>query len=497
MSQTNGVLSSSVSEAQNEKERSTDTRSTSAVFKSLVRGSGTAIVGGLVSQALKAVVLVVLARSFSAAQFGAFSFASSVNAFLFIIAQFGLPVFGAREVSQSGTVSHGLLRAVTGARLLLAVAGTVIALVILRLSPGATREEFWLVAGFGFSNVVLSWLYDWVFQGLGRLHLWALVNIVWQGLWLALTIVDIHVKGSIVQVSFGYTVAAAAAALIGWLFVGRVGEERHAVARLPAYSVRGVLKSGANLGAGTLLITILVWTDGIVVRFMDGQQAAGVYAAGNRISLALAMLGSFYVLGAFPQLSSSAAAQSAEFSRYFQRAYEDLAFLFIPGSLWAIVYAPRIMMILFGRADYLAGVVVFRIFQVVLLLSVFGNLYGMGALVPYRRDHSYRKMLLVSGVVLLVLCPVFTLRWGPNGAALAALISQMLILLLFIVEARDLVQPDHVKALAFPVLVAVVPLLPGMVFHLGFWYSVPLLVLVYLAVVLWRQPVLRTRTVQG
>src|SRR6266478_9136128 len=101
-----------------------ETRSPSASAISLVRSSGTAIAGGLVSQALKAAVMIYVARIFDASDFGSFSFANSVNAFLFIIAQFGLPVFGAREVAQAGRLERGLLEAITEARLLLGGAGT-------------------------------------------------------------------------------------------------------------------------------------------------------------------------------------------------------------------------------------------------------------------------------------------------------------------------------------------------------------------------------------
>jgi polysaccharide transporter, PST family len=488
MSQTNQVLRSSLNEGVVEETTGAAARSSSVGMISLARGSGIAIAGGLVSQALKAAVIILLARSFSTNQFGAFSFANSVNAFLFIISQFGLPVFGAREVAQYGGVPSGLLRAITEARLLLGLLGALLVVAVLFFSAGVTREEVWLVAGFGLSNVALSCLYDWVFQGAGKLHLWAVVNIAWQGLWLLFTIVGIHTRASIVMASFGYAAGAGVAALIGLPWLRRLRERYSASHKVPSYSMRHVLKAGANLGIGTLLITVLVWTDTIVVRLLRGQQAAGVYAAGNRISLALAMLASFYVLGAFPRLSRSAADSPADFSRYFQRAYEDLALLFIPGSLWAIVYAPRVMLILFGHKDYLAGVGVFRIFQIFLLVASFSNLYGMGALVANRRDRAYRRVLVISLGVMLVLCPILTVKWGIEGTAVAVLVGQAVSLALFAAKSGDVVHAEHLRTLALPLMIGMIPLVPGILFHLGFWSSAASLALVYLGIALWRHP---------
>ena len=467
-----------------------ETRSPGAVAASVVRSSGTAIAGGLVSQALKAAVMIYVARAFGTADFGSFSFANSVNAFLFMFAQFGLPVFGVREVAQAGHLERGLLRAITEARLLLAVSGTVVALAVLYFVPGVTRIEFWLVAGFGLSNVALSGFFDWAFQGMGRLHLWATINITWQALWLVFTMVTFYAHGSITLVSFGFAAAALVAGMLGWPWLRRLMHSPAETASVHTYSVRSVIGASANLGVGTLLITVLVWTDTIIVRLVAGQQAVGAYAAGNRVALALAMLASFYVMGAFPKLSKSAMKSPQEYSKNFQRAYEHLAILFLPGIFWAVFYAPQIMVVLFRRPDYLAGVAVFRIFQVFLWLNIIGNLYGMGGLVAHRKDHAYRRALVISGGALLVLCPVVTLRWGLAGAALAVVFCQGISLALFMVETRHFVRAEHFKALGPPALIGIALVLAAAAFHLRFWSSVAALVLAYLIILVWRHPVL-------
>jgi len=298
----------------------------------------------------------------------------------------------------------------------------------------------------------LSGFFDWAFQGMGRLHLWAAINIVWQALWLVFTIIAFYAHGSIALVSFGFSAAALIAGMLGWPWFRRLMQLPRVTASTPAYSVRSVISASANLGVGTLLITVLVWTDTIIVRLVQGQHAAGAYAAGNRVALALAMLASFYVLGAFPKLSQLAMMSPQEYSKNFQRAYEHLAILFLPGIFWAVFYAPQIMVVLFKRPDYLAGVAVFRIFQVFLLLNIIGNLYGMGGLVAHRKDHAYRRALVISGSALLVLCPALTLRWSLVGAAVAVVFCQGISLVLFMVETRHFVHAEHIKALGPPAL---------------------------------------------
>jgi len=114
----------------------------------------------------------------------------------------------------------------------------------------------------------------------------------------------------------------------------------------------------------------------------------------------------------------------------------------------------------------------------------------MGGLVAHHRDHAYRRGLAVSSATLLVLCPILTLRWGIIGAAIAAALSQVVNLILFMVDARDLVHPEYIKTLGVPVLMAAIPVLLGMIIHLGFWTSVTAIVLIYMGAVIWRRPVL-------
>jgi O-antigen/teichoic acid export membrane protein len=322
------------------------------------------------------------------------------------------------------------------------------------------------------------------------LDLWATLNITWQGLWLILTILVVRAHTSIALVSLAFAAAALVASVTAWPWLRRLVQQTDEHAAISPYSMKSVIASSANLGVGALLITVLVWTDTIIVRSVAGQRAAGVYAAGNRIALALVMLASFYVLGAFPKLSQSAMISVQEFSKYFDRVYEDLALLFIPGSVWAFARAPQIMLLVFKRPEYLAGVGVFRIFQVFLLVCVLSNLYGMGVLVTHHRDHAYRRALLISAVAMLVLCSLLTVRWGPGGAAIAVLLGQVLSLVLFMAETRDIVRVGHLKILALPALVGLVPVLGGMILHVGFWISVVLLVLTYVVIAVWRHPAL-------
>lgn len=446
----------------------------------LTRKSAVATAGGVLGQGLKFFVYLYIAREFSSADFGSIAFANAVNAFILIASQFGLPVYGSRAVASSGKVEARLLFSVAVCRVGLALAGTAAALGILAATPGVSSRDYLLVAFFGLSNLPLAAFFDWAFQGLNRQVASALLNAAWQFFWLSLTYIGVQVWKNIIVVPIALCVAAFLASLIGiiWLrFLGLTEAREGGAGELS--EVIQVLRKGHLLGTGTVLLIVIVWADTITVRLLLGEQAAGWYAAGNRAALAISWLVNSYMRGAFPLLCSASRTAAETFRLYFQRAYNELALVFMPVSIWGLFFAPQVILFLFKRNEYLSGVPVFRIFQVVMPLMVFNVLYGTGVLLAFHEDRAYRRILMVAAVTLVVVCPICTHFWGLEGAAISTLLTYVVSIGLFHVRVRHHVRPRHVEALFLPCAAGLAAGLAGAFLHAGLFLALALLALAY------------------
>jgi len=404
-----------------------------AVASRITKHSSIAMLGGLLSQGLKFVVVIYVARKFSTVEFGWFSFAVAVNAYMSIMSNFGLPVFGSRAIAKSGMVAAELLTDVVSVRLLLSAIVTLLGIGVLSLIPEVNRVELMIVALFGLSNLPQAWFFDWVFQGLDRQGSSAALNVAWQAGWLLFTIIACTMGLGIIAVGVGLSLSTLVASTAGYYWLrstpGLISRNEFAPPLLSRAAK--VFRAAAPLGFGTMLISVVVWTDAIYVRLLNGEVAVAVYAAGNRAALALSMLGTFYVQGAFPLLSRASIQSRAFFEQCFTQVFADLAILFVPCSVWAIYYAREIIWIVFRRPEFAAALPVFRIFQVTLLLFVLNNLLGTGVLVAYHRDRAFRRVLVGSTAAFLFLCPLLTWRFGNVGAAISVLLSQVIALTWF------------------------------------------------------------------
>jgi O-antigen/teichoic acid export membrane protein len=437
--------------------------------------------GGLISQALKFLVVIYVARQFSVPEFGLFSFAWAVYAYIFVVSNFGLPMFGSRAVARSGRVCQGLVMEIWWSRACLALVATVLTVGLLTLVPGVSRIELQLVGILGLSNIAQAGIFDWAFQGLHRQEVSAILNVIWQGGWLVLTVAGVRLGLGLRGVAAALFASAFVASAIGysWLTRGALFQRaKNGTERLLHRSWE-MLKSAAPLGSATLLVTVIIWSDAVLVRALQGEQAVGFYAAGNRAALALAMLASTYVQGAFPLLSRMSTEGAPQFSRYFQRCYQDMALCFLPGSLWAIFYAPEIILTIFKKTAYLPAVPIFRIFQVVFLLTALWNLYGMGVIVAHHRDRFFQRVLATTAILFLPLCSLLTALDGIRGTSLAVLLTQASCLAAFMMEGRAYVHANHRSALLFPGLVGAGVAAGGKVLGLSLFPSAVLLAFAY------------------
>jgi O-antigen/teichoic acid export membrane protein len=443
--------------------------------------SATAVVGGALAQGTKLLVVIYVARQFSISQFGLISFAMAVNAFILVVSNFGLPVFGSRAVAVRGGVPRGLLGDIACLRACLALTGVVVTVAFLYLVPSVSRAELLLVTIFGLSDVAQAVLLDWAFQGLHRQAASAILNFIWQAGWFALTALGIRLGMGVSAVPTALAAAGFVAASIGYLWLIRTGKIQSDAKDWEHVLRRSweILKLAAPLGWGTLLVTILVWSDTIVVRLFRGERAVGLYAAGNRLALGLAMIQGLHLLGAFPVLSQASQEGPSRLKQCFQRCYDDMAMVYVPGSLWAVFYAREIILLIYKNPEYLAAVPVFQVFQFTFLLTALSTLFGLGALVASHRDKDYQKVLVLTTSVFLPMCVLFTAWEGNLGASFAAFVAQVVSSVIFLKRTRSVVQPKHAEAVLVPVFIGVTVGAVSKLVGLNLYWSAGVLGLVY------------------
>lgn len=420
------------------------------------RRAARATVFALVATALEKggamALLVLIARTLGADDFGRYAALMALVAFVQLGAELGQePVLVRLLAQRGGAEADTLVQGALAMRLVLAAAGGVllVALGSWALPAIGVRPLIVAAAGMvGASGGVLRAVFRTQHR-LERLCLIALTNVAAFALVLALArALDLGLVGA---------VAAWSAAQLGTSLAALVAAG--GVRRLRPHwrgSVAATLaRSGWALAANAVLLTITLRVGQLIVLRSAGAVQAGYLAAGSRLAEAFALLPEALMLVLLPVLSSyDVAARDAQraLSVTVVRWLGLLALLVIVS---VSVAAPTLIVVLFGAA-YGAAAPALRVSIWLALLAATGAVLTNVAIA-----RGLERVLLavnaVTSAATIVVSLVVVPRYGFVGAAVvslaASVLSQILLAALPATRADVLA---CVRPLRGPVLLAIV-----------------------------------------
>jgi O-antigen/teichoic acid export membrane protein len=202
---------------------------------------------------------------------------------------------------------------------------------------------------------------------------------------------------------------------------------RHLLAIEPP-SIRAIVelwRSSYSFGMVGVSAQILR-ADTAIVNAFSGSYAAGVYAAPARLTSFLAVIPASFSAAVFPRIVRSSAHGTSQRPEILGACVMLAVMVLLLVTL--AIAAPVLILLTLGPA-YSASVLVFRIFLIVVLLNA-ANQPLLALMQAEGREHYAGWVLVASAVIGLV-----TIGWGAYiggaaGAAVGALILQMLQLVL-------------------------------------------------------------------
>lgn len=218
---------------------------------------------------------------------------------------------------------------------------------------------------------------------------------------------------------------------------------RPRIARYPdaPADTRGFIRESFALGLGGLLREGYVRADVLLLRWLAGADAAGLYAPA-RSALNFAMQWPSYLLTvALPPLAAAAHRDFAVFRAQVWRLARNLALFAWPAALFSLPLAPWFLSRLFG-AEYLAAAPALRLLAAAAALAYPGS----AVLTALIARGGARSALWISALAMLFSTAMALLlvpRWPLTGAALARTGAEIVTFALpaFLVLGRPRPQP--------------------------------------------------------
>lgn len=394
---------------------------TEAAGSRLIRGTALRTVGLAFGIALSVGSTALLTRHLGVADYGRYLTIISLLVIVAGLSEAGLDNIGVREyTSLRARERDRAMESLVGIRLLLAAAGTAVAVGFAVVAYDSTMAVGALLGGIGIVALTLSGaLSVQLFSSL-RLGWVAAAELVRQTL-LVLTITALVVAGAGLLPFLASTIPAHLGMLVMVLLLVR-GKIRWRP-RFNRQEWRRLLRIALPFAVATAAGIVYYRVAIILMSLIASNTEVGYFGASFRVVEVLVVIPPLFATSAFPILARSAMGAEVRFRYAVGRMFE-VALLGGAGLALIVVIGAPIAIGVIGGSQFDPSIELLRI-QGLVLLSTFVIATSAYALLALRR---YRAILLAN-VVAVMLVATLTLALVPGldatGAAIAMAVSEI------------------------------------------------------------------------
>ncbi len=389
--------------------------------------------GNMVSRFIKSLIIIYAARVLGAAGWGAFSYTLSLAALFTIFIDFGINGLITRE--SSGENAHRRDSYFVTALAIKSVFLVFVLLGVFFIAPYFVHEDkilnllplMALIVGFDSLRdfgAALS-------RGFEKMEVEAVIQIATNTLIVVAGFVALKISSTEQSLALGYAIGTGVGMVLA--FTPFTAYFRNFRAKFSLGLVRSILARSWSLGVMSLLGSLLINTDMIMIGWYRSLEEVGIYSAANRIVQLVYILPAPIATAFFPQLVR-AFEDPKRFSFILQKSFSILTLLSVPFTIGGVLLSGPIMQFLYGT-KYDAGIMSFLILNLT-YVPIFFGISMSNALFATRREQTLLYTALFSFIGNFTLNLILIPRFGINGSAMSTLINLTLnwILMMYLLK---------------------------------------------------------------
>ncbi len=431
--------------------------------------------GEITGRLLRLAIIIYAARILGAANWGVFSYLTSLAAIFTVFTDVGLKTTLIREITQRPEIKQKYFSTAFLVKLIL-IAFSFLFIVIgtplfSRLPMSETIVVF---IGLLFIFDSLTSFGSSLFRAEEKMEREAAINITTQVVIVVAGFIGLLVKATPESLAAAYALGSGfGLALTAYVLRQPV---KKLFSGFDKKLIRPILAMAWPLGAASIFGIVMINVDTIMIGWFRGAEEVGFYAAAQRPITFLYLLPALITGGFFPALTRLARKDDEGFRRILEKGVGLIIFMALPLALGMILEADEIVNLLFG-AEYTAASGPLRILSLT-LITAFPIGMIINGVAAYNRQRELVRFwnagALADVGLNLLLIPI----WGMSGAAWSSFFTQAVINTL-IWRRMKKINKFSVKKSVRPILLAT--FMMGVVVILLRQVGLPLLLIIPLA----------------
>lgn len=380
-------------------------------------------------------LFILVARTFGQESIGHYSFAMALGGFCIVFADFGLYYLTIKELSHKVLPFEEAFSSIWSLRIILSlsVTGTLILLTpFMPVSPEA--QSLILIIGISFIFGTIVDGFSAVFIAHEDMQVPGLLDCSHRVTGAVAAIVVLLSGGKLFTAVSMLPIMAVIHSWGGYYLAKRRFGRPKLTTSWPSVSKK--LREAIPYGLSEFLSQMGIRTNIVLLGFLLGTTAAGTYNVAYRITISLIFFSNLVRIVLLPTAANLHAQDKARLVDLYRNSLSLMVFLGLPTSCGIWLIAPDLIALLFGQ-NYSESIPVLRILSALIFLFSLRNILGTFLtavnLQSERTKHEgYGALSIVAGNLLLI--PI----WGVIGSAFATIVSEILLLVLFMLPLNSI-----------------------------------------------------------
>lgn len=383
---------------------------------------------------------IYVARKLLPVSIGNIAYAQNIVQYFIVFAFLGIPTYGIREVAKNRNDKEELNKIYSELMIINAISTAFFSCIyfLMIFLSNSFRENIDIYIVVGVTLLLNFANNSWLYEGLEEFGFISLRNLFFKAFTFLFLIVTVRNQNDSI-----YYATANAIGTAGNYIINLWHSKKYVTFTVNNLNFKCHLKSIFILVAVNLAIELYTLTDTTMLGAMCEKNHIAYYSYGSKINSIFLQILNTFTMVLVPRISICYKEKKyEEYNTLLSKTFRILIIISVPMIVGIQWVAEPIICTIYGAA-YLNSAEVLRILSVVLLISPVGYLLGSRVLLVTNNERRMIKCVTIGAVVNIVLNYIFINKYNEYGAAIASVISEVIVLWAYIMETYKLFKIEN------------------------------------------------------
>jgi len=395
---------------------------------------GSLFTSQLLGYVITLIFTIYLVRYLGVENYGILSFALALTSMLGIFADFGLNTLMTREIVRNDDLATKYLNNIFSIKLLMVSVLMILVVLFMKLFNYPSELAYVLI--FMMIYLIFSTFsnfYAALFQAYEKLEYQSIASILNSILMLIGVLILINFNYGLIIVSVLYAMAAGLTLICYFIISYKIFNFAMPSLVLDWDFWKPTIKTAAQFGLIGVFVTLYIWIDSIMLSFMQGNEAVGLYNAAYRIVLILLFIPTVVNSAIFPVMSRVYVSSTNSLEIIVEKYFKFMVLIGIPLGVAITLLSSQIIILIFGNA-FIQSVPILQILIWATVLS-FGNAAFVQLFQSTNKQILLTKITFLGMIVNIALNYLLIPKFSYIAASFNTLITEFIILALVMIMA--------------------------------------------------------------